>query len=61
MSEQRWRVATTPPAIRPFNTRKRKCEDDDNAVCLAQRLDKNSKTAPVNAAGSRLGPSWPAF
>jgi hypothetical protein len=24
---------------------------------LAQRLDKNSKTALVNAAGSRIGPS----
>jgi hypothetical protein len=48
-------------AIKPFNTPQRKCEDDDNAVCLAQRLDKNSKTAPVNAAGSRLGPSWPTF
>ena len=33
----------------------------DAAECFTQRLDKNSKRAPVNAAGSRLGASWTRF
>jgi len=40
---------------------RRSANNQDAAECVAQRLDKNSKMAPVNAAGSRLGPSWLTF
>jgi hypothetical protein len=48
-------------AIMPFNASQVGVQTSRHVECFTQRLDKNSKTAAVNAAGSRQGPSWLTF
>jgi len=43
-------------ASTPFNA-SQEYKHQDAVECFTQSLDKKSKTAAVNAAGSRMGPS----